>query len=165
MSLRINRIPPGLLSLLDANTGGQNPVSLHEELSGTVELGQQYLAASGQLRQGNTPVAAAVGRFENTLFRAQPGEILACTFAAAIPTAALGAGVSVRYKLVVYDYGLGLNIWAGTVASGITTEYPIASTDRILFIPPGFGLGIQVEQVAGVGATFGIYGLVSSLKV
>ncbi len=165
MALPINRIPPGLLSLLDANTGGQNPLSLHEELSGTVELGPQYLAASGQLRSGTTGAAAAPGRVESLLFRAQPGEILALTYAYAAPSAVLAAGVSCRFRLCIYDYGIGGNVWGGTVISGSPTELPVASTDRVLFIPPGYGVGVMVEQMAGAGTTFVINGLVSSLKV
>jgi hypothetical protein len=165
MGLRINRIPPGLLSLLDAQSSGQNPVSLHEELSGTIELGVQYAAASGVLRSATTGAAAAVGRVEAVSFRAAAGELLVCTYAAAQPTAVLAAGVSARFRLVVYDYGLGGNVWGGTVISGSPTELPVASTDRVLFIPPGYGLGVMVEAVAGAGATFVINALCSSLKV
>lgn len=168
MAIRINRIPPGLLALLDAQSSGVNPVALHEELTGNVDLTDLYLAANSQLRTSTTGAAAAVGRVDPSIayfFRANPGELIVLSFVVAQPTVPLAAGISCKFRVCVFDYTLGNNVWAGQQAVGLTGEQPCASADRVLVVPPGFGVGVQVDQIAGGAATFSVKGLVSILKV
>jgi hypothetical protein len=168
MPSTINRVPPGLLSLLDVKSMGVNPVQLGDQLLPVIELGNQYAAATGQLQTGTTPVAAAPGRVEPSSgysYRAGPGELLVVSYVCARTTAVLGAGVSARFRVCMYDATLGANVWGGTVISGSATEAPQASTDRVLFVPPGFGVGVQVEQVAGGTPAFTLSGIVTILKI
>jgi hypothetical protein len=168
MPSTINRVPPGLLSLLDVKSMGVNPVQLGDQLLPVIELGNQYAAATGQLLTGTTPAAAAPGRVEPSSgysYRAGPGELLVVSYICGRTSAALGAGVSCRFRICVYDATLGANVFGGTVISGSVGELPQASTDRVLFVPPGFGIGVQVEQIAGGNATFLLSGIVTVLKI
>lgn len=72
MSGEVNRVPLGLLSLLDMTARGQVPRSLDERLSASVELQELYLA-NARIRRGSTTTITVPGHF--TLFTVPENEI------------------------------------------------------------------------------------------
>lgn len=163
----INRVPPGLLSLLDIKSLGLNPVLLSDELGGTIELGGLYIAAIAQEQIGQTAAVAAPGAvsttFSGSTFRPPPGELWVVEKAAAQPTAVLGAGQSYRFRLCVYDSTLGPLLWVGDSSTGAAGDRPSVGANGII-LGPGQGLGIQVDSVTAGTASFQLAAMVAVLK-
>lgn len=97
MTGEVNRVPRGLLSLLDMQARGQVPRMLSSELSGSLELLELYLLQNRSSVQG-TVVINAVGNFNFTGPVVPQDEIWYVWQVTMQPTAALvGAGGLIRF--------------------------------------------------------------------
>ena len=169
MPLPINRVPPGLVSLLDVKNYGMNPVQLGDQLNPVLDLGNAYAAANARLLNGTSNAIAAVGTYSTpaagSTFVVPAGQLWIIEKCAVRPTAAIGAGVTCTFALCVYDTVLGPPIWASASKSGAATQVPVVGTDRQLIVPAGQGLGFVVEAIAGGNVTFRIDASVTVLTV
>lgn len=167
MPTPINRVPPGLLSLLDVKSMGANPVQLGDELQGVFQLTELYVNSIAQSRTGFTAPVAIVGAFlasSGFLFQAQPGEILVIEKAGIMSNTPLGAGQSYRIRPCVTGSG-GSIVWIGP-SSGTSAPGEICATyaDRPLVLMPGHSLALLTESVTAGATQFQIGGNVASLR-
>lgn len=163
----INRIPPGLLSLLDLKTMGQNPVLLGDELLAQIDLTELYVGAVATTRQGTTNAFAAPGLYPTATgysFVAQPGELLVIEKVCIIPTANLAVGVTQRARIAVAD-SAGVMTYVSPAASGTAGERPAVAVDRNLVLGPGQTLQLWIEAAAGAATAWILSGNVASLRV
>lgn len=158
MPLPINRVPPGLLSLLDTKSGGVNPLQLSEVLSGSLELLPFYTAANSGLVSGNTAATNVTGAVAPTAsgnnFRTPNSELWILSYAAVRSAAVLGAATTVKAALCIYDVALGVVTWCDSHQSFTTGERVAVSTNRTLVMGPNDGLGIHFAGYAGVAEVY-----------
>jgi hypothetical protein len=164
----INRSPPGLLSLLGIQTAGQNPHMLSDTVSGSLELLQLYLEGFALPEAAATNAPAAPGFFavNGPLLIPGPGEILVLSGLAATASAAIGAGVTLKYKLALTQNVVGgmFAVYSDTITA-TAGDIPCTGTDSIIAIPPGFIPGIYVDSiVGGAGPIFALRAKVSRLR-
>jgi len=167
--LPINRVPPGLLSLLDTKSGGVNPLQLADQLTGVIELTNLYALATGQQLLGTTAAVSSIGNFapvaagEN--FRALPGELWYVPYINVRMSAALGANEEITGALSIYNTSLGNLIWTGPTRTFTGGQRASFSTDRPIVIGPNFGIGIEVHGWdSPVANTFAFFGYVAKLR-
>lgn len=151
----INRVPPGLLSLLGIKAMGQNPVVLTDELRPTIELLDFYAGANAIRLNGSTGNLTGVGLFQISALQPPTGEIWlihSCFFRT---NAVLAAATTIRGRAVVHDVSLGVPVYAdsGTL-SGTTAEQPSMGWGRPVIIQPGYGVGVWLDAaVIGTAPT------------
>jgi hypothetical protein len=164
----INRVPPGLLSLLDIKSLGVNPVQLADQMSPVIDLANLYLEAVSTARIGLTATVTTVGaKSPATGFSFQPGagEIFVITKAAVAGSVVNPAATSYRVQACVYDNALGPVLEVGNPVSGAAGELVAASINRPLILTPGQGFGLFVASVTlGTSITFAISGQVAILR-
>lgn len=164
----IQRLPPGLLSLLGIQTAGQNPQSLSDIITGTIDLGRLYLEGFALPEAAATNAPAAPGFFlvNGPLLLPGPGEILLCNGISATAQAAIGAGVTMSYKLAITQNIVGgvFATFGETITAG-AGAIPATGTTDLIFIPPGFSPGIYVDSITGgAGPAFAVRSKVSRLR-
>lgn len=156
----INRIPPGLLSLLGIKGTGLNPVLLADELRPIIDTTQAYYAAVSQPYQDVATGLTAVGFFGGTISSPPPGELWVFPSATVGFGAALAAGTTYKVRLAVGQLGSGEILHTGPgVAEGTVGSRPIAPDAGPLYVRPGETLGVWVEAVTlGTAAPVAIFG-------
>jgi len=162
----INRVPPGLLSLLDIKSMGQNPVGLAEDLRAQLDVTSLYVGAVATARQGQTNAFGVPGLFPTATgfsFVAQPGEILILERCVLVAAAVLGAGQSYRVRLAVSD-SAGVMTYVSPAASGGPGERPATSAERVLILQPGSQLQLWIESSVAGATAFLISANVASLR-
>lgn len=164
----INRTPPGLLSLLGIQTAGNNPHMLSDTVTPTLEMLRLYLEGFSLPEAAATNAPAAPGFFavNGPLLIPGPGEILVCNGIAATAGAALGVGVTMKYKLAITQNIVG-GMFAvfGDTITATTGDIPCTGNGDLIVIPPGFLPGIYVDSiVGGAGPIFALRSKVSRLK-
>lgn len=136
----INRVPPGLLSLLGIKSLGMNPAQLADELRGILDLTQLYTEAANETIFGTTPAVNAVGQFEftNTGTRAKPnpGELWVVRRVAVAPTAALGAGTTYNVQLCTIHstYGQVTGMIGQPISATVGASPATGSTEGVPFL-------------------------------
>lgn len=169
MPLPINRVPPGLLSLLDTKSGGVNPLVLSDELNGSLELLPFYSIASGIQINGDSAASNAVGQLAPLAagdnFRVPAGEIWVVQFVAIRSGAVLGAGTTVKCAPCIYNTSLGSVVWSDSQQEFLTGERVCVSTNRALVIGPNFGIGVHISGYVGLAQVFQFNALVSKLRL
>lgn len=163
----INRVPPGLLSLLDIKALGQNPSVLSDLVQPTIDLSSFYYRIFSSMITDFTAVPAAVGFQPVTAFDAGPGEILICAGLGCIADSALAAGTTVRWTPVIADQATGRVLsQVAPEASGTAGEQPYTGTDEIVALGPGTRLGVMIESLTlGTGPRARISARVLRLRV
>ncbi len=164
----INRVPPGLLSLLDIKSMGVNPVQLADLLSPTIELADLYLQAIASPQSGLTAVLNATGAASpatGNSFRPGPGELWVVTKCCVSGITQNPAATTYRVAACVYDASLGPVVQVGASNEGNAGDWVAASIDSPVILTPGLGLGVFVHDVAlGTGIQFRIAGTVAVLR-
>lgn len=168
MPLPINRVPPGLLSLLDTKSGGINPLQLADELSGSIELLDFYAATTNEYEYGDSVSTNAVGQLAplgaGDNMRVPAGEIWIVDYIAVRSGAVLGAATSVTAAVCLYNSSLGTVMYAGRPSRFITGERVCVSTDRRLVIGPNYGIGVHLSEYVGLAQVFQFTAAISKLK-
>lgn len=169
MPLPINRVPPGLLSLLDTKSGGVNPLQLSEVLSGSLELLPFYTAANSGLASGNTAATNAVGAVAPTAsgnnFRVPNSELWILSYMAVRSAAVLGAATTVKAALCVYDVALGVVTWSEAYQTFTTGERVCVGTNRVLVLGPNDGVGVHFAAYTGVAEVYQFNGQLTRLVI
>lgn len=142
----INRVPPGLLSLLGIKAMGENPVVLSDQLQPTLELSDLYAGANAIRLNGSTGNITGTGLFQVTALQPPSGEIWVVSSCCYRTNAALAAATTIRGRAVVHDVSLGVPVYAdsGTL-TGTTGEQPSMGWARPVIIPPGYGVGVFID--------------------
>lgn len=168
MPTQVNRVPPGLLSLLDIKSLGQNPSLLADEISPTLEMGDFYTNAIAQQELETTDPITGQGSFLCAgRFICQPGELLVVSSFTAIPTLALAAGNSLTYTPCVISIGLGRPIaQVGPTVSPAATQRAISGSVTPFIVTPGQTLGVYCTVwAAAANPTVTIFARVTRLTL
>lgn len=165
----INRVPPGLLSLLDIKSLGQNPIALADQLSPVLELASLYFESIAGRVTGSTPAVNTVGQSEftgaGTRLRPNPGELWIIRRVAVRPLAALGAGTTYNFSFGLIDASLGTPTFVGTTISGTTGGVPAASAEGLIITASTAGCLWVHSGTFGVPATFEYNAQVAILRI
>lgn len=163
----INRVPPGLLSLLDIKALGQNPSFLTDSVQPTIDLSDFYARIYSSLVTDFTAIPGAVGFQAVTAFDTAPGEIIVVAGLCCIADSALAAGTSVRWTPVIADQATGRVLsQIAPETSGIAGEQPCTGTDQIVTLGPGTRLGVMISALTlGTGPRARISAKVLRLRV
>lgn len=126
MAGEINRVPWGLLSILDMQARGQAPRELAGQVSGSIDLLQLYMLQNRESRTGGAgPTAAVGGYFDNSApqqLLVPQGELWWVWDYSIRPTAAL-VGAAIEVQIVPYvrrDNSRGF-----VLDTGIANEYTV----------------------------------------
>lgn len=165
MPQQVNRVPPGLISLLGIKGSGQNPQLLADLITPTLDVTQAYLAGFSDRLQVDTAAVTARGILGSSgQLSPGPGEIFAVNECVAVN---LGAAAStLRIRLCLYDTGTG-NIFAASpdAASSAANEWAISAWHGPLYVPSGFDLGVVVESFTGTPGTIRLAAMFTRLRV
>lgn len=163
----INRVPPGLLSLLDIKALGENPSTLADVVQPTIDLLDFYFRIYSSLVTDFTAVPAAVGFQPVTAFDTGPGEIVICAGLGCIADSTLAAGTTVRWTPVIADQATGRVLsQVAPETSGQATEQPYTGTDAVVALGPGTRLGVMISQLTlGTGPRARISARILRLRV
>lgn len=147
MPSQINRVPPGLLSLLGIKALGQNPSVLNDTVQPTVDLIRWYLSIYSQLETSDVAVGA-VGIVISTTLRAGPGEMLILDGAASFTLNQLPATTEYRYQLAVAEIVTGrvCQMIGERSATGVATDLVSSGASDFVVMPPGYGLCVLTER-------------------
>lgn len=145
----VNRVPPGLLSLLGIKALGVNPSVLPDELTSTIELLDLYAAANSTIGQFPTAVVGAVGLFAGTGGTVPAGKLWLVSNVTVVTTATLAAGTTyVDITPVWYEAGLPRVMTFGQVKAGGTAGQRIAvGSDTPVILPPNASVGLHCGGV------------------
>lgn len=163
----VNRNPPGLLSLLGIKSGGDNPNVLGDSILPVLQVTELYLAGFAQPEAAATNAPAAPGFFavNGPLLIPGPGEILVMSGVAATAQAAIGAGVTIKYKVAITQNIVGgvFEIVSDTITA-TAGDIPSTGSTDVIIVPPGFTPGVYVDSITGgAGPAFALRALVSRL--
>lgn len=154
----INRVPPGLLSLLEIKSVGQNLVGLGDTLQATLEMREAYYAAVSQPYQDTTAALGAVGFFGGTISSPPPGEIWVFP-TIGIATNTIPAATSYRVKWAIAQLGSGIALHSGSNLAVTTGERLFDVDQGPFYVRSGEQLGVFVSGLTlGVAQIFSIYG-------
>lgn len=145
----INRVPPGLLSLLGIKSLGQNPSLLADQVAPILELGNFYLGASSQIVGTTTGTVNATGIWAVAAIQPNPGELIICSSLFCSTAANLAAATTIRFVPVVFNVQSGLPISSPSarLASGTAGERPSSGWEQAVVIAPGQCAGIWVDSI------------------
>lgn len=156
-TVRLQRYPLGLLGLLDLKDMGQGPSEFRRDLTTVIDATPFYLASRPSANSGQALAVNATGFFAAAGLTITEQTVWVIQRMSARPSAALAAGVSIRYRLAI-SRAAGNNIVAlPNTASGAPTEFPNCAVDGPLLLLPGDALGIWVEQIAGGAINVNFY--------
>lgn len=162
----INRVPPGLLSLLGIQSTGQNPSTLGDTVSPTLDLLPLYIQANS-ISEGTSAVISTQGVWQFNI-GAGPGEILIVNGLLQYAAGALAAGTTIAFTPIIISTAgtpfavapLGPNV-RQTAGNSIASGSP-----DTFFIPPSHNLGLYcTELVLGTAPTVNCYARTLRLRV
>lgn len=143
----INRIPPGLLSLLGIKGTGLNPVLLGDELRAIIDTTEAYYAAVSQPYEDTTAALTVTGFAGGTVASPPPGELWVFPTVIAKFSAPLAAGTTYRVRVAVAQSGGGQLLHVGAdAAAGTVGSQPVTAEAGPIYVRPGELLGVFVEQ-------------------
>lgn len=163
----INRVPPGLLSLLDIKALGQNPSLLTDSVQPTIDLSEFYARIYSSLVTDLTVVPGTVGFQPVTAFDTAPGEMVVLAGLGCLADSPLAAGTSVRCTPVIADQATGRVLsQIAPETSGTAGEQPYTGTDQLVTLGPGTRLGVMISALTlGTGPRLRISARVLRLRV
>lgn len=162
----VNRVPPGLLSLLGIKALGVNPSVLGDELTAELDVTSLYLASNAELLGGATNTLTAPGVFPVGALLVPAGELWVVNRASAHATANLAAATTYRYRIAVYDAPNQRIVQVGSLATGTVGERLSSAFDEPIVMPAGEQLVIFCEQATlGTAQTMRIDAKVTRLVI
>jgi hypothetical protein len=168
MPSQVNRVPPGLLSLLGIKSTGVNPTMLGEELTPTMDLTQMYAAGHAVSLFGTTGVINATGMWDGGgLTQVPAGEFWICDSVCITSTAVLGAGTIYRGRAAVADVTGGIIRVLGPTSGNVTqTERFATQLQGPIYVRPNETIGVFIEGfTAGVAQAFNVSGRLLRLSI
>lgn len=162
----INRVPPGLLSLLGIQSTGRNPVLLADDLQAVLDLTQSYFIGQSQVYGDVTAALGTTGFFSGAVGSPSAGELWVFS-QVVIACGVLPAATTYRVRPAVAQVGTGEILHVSSMtASGTAGERPVAATTEPIYVRPNELLGVFVESVTlGTASPFAIYGRRTILRV
>jgi hypothetical protein len=147
----INRVPQGLLGLLDSKASGHNPEELDDSVKATFEVRDLYaLNLRGTNSQASTltGLGVTVGAFSNLVV--PQGELwLLYSVTAHLSTPPLGAGATLKLYVGFVPADANRFHSLGTGDSTVTGEDLIAGWDGAYLIQPGDSPQVYVTRLTG----------------
>lgn len=162
MPFPFNRWPKGLLGLLDAKVGGQNPQLLSEVVNAELDVLPFYYASARETLQGNTLVAVGSGTaffLTGTMTEVPSDEMWYVESLTALALAGLAAAQSVIAVPVHRTSVLGGGVLVVERSSyrfqcSQLAAQPSATIGRPFWALPGDQIGVQAFQTGGFSATY-----------
>lgn len=151
----INRVPPGLLSLLGVKALGQNPSILPDTVQPQLELLDMYLAGNAQEAQSTTSAINLPGIWGVTTPAPGPGEMFYVQHLSVGSLVVLAAATGFRVQCAMYDVTAANKVWTlGPEVAATTGEMFFSSNYRPFILPAGYRLAAFVSHfLAGGVAT------------
>jgi hypothetical protein len=149
MPSQINRVPPGLLSLMDIKALGRNPDLLLDEVRPVFELREFYTRIYTQSEGTALLAVATPGAHAFTGITAGPGEVVLVSGLCVFTSAALAALTEIRFRAAVIlnsTPAVPITI-CGDLAEGVAADIPVSGNNDLVVIPPGHSLGFVVERI------------------
>lgn len=158
MAGEINRVPHGLLSILDMKARGQNPRTLDSNLQIGIDAFELYALEDRVRITGQAGPITAVGQFADSstdpatgapFTRVPPGEVWYCWGLTCFPTAALnGAGGQLRFSAGILGTG-GFPNYQGLASSTFQAsggDFPVAASSRPFWMRQNDIVSLLVEE-------------------
>jgi len=152
----INKVPAGLLSLLQIQAVGENPKVLNDVVQPVIDLTAMYSRDPSFVLSRDTTGINATLIFSWPNVAPPQGQMWVFENLNLHCTAALGAGTTLRGRACVFEVATTavLHFIADTtgVLSGTTGERPCAGIRGPVIVRHGQQLGFFVEAIVGAGA-------------
>lgn len=162
----INRVPPGLLSLLGIKALGQNPSVLGDLLQAHLDVTSLYLNAFADVTAATTTAFSSPGIQGPSGFTVPPGEMWVVTRACAYTSSALAAATAARVRMAVYDTVQQRLQLVGEAASGIAGERMSCALDGPIVLTSGEAVQVYCEAfTAGTGFAMTVAAKIAKLTV
>lgn len=163
----VNRVPPGLLSLLGIKAGGNNPSVLPDVLTPTLELLELYVAGNAVDGVAATSVITGLGVWGVAAFQPNPGELLYVERMSVSRTAGLAAGTTYTLQPCLYDLNTASKIFAvGPAITATAGLSLLTASERPFIVPPGYRLAAFCSQfVAGTVVSFNVAARYTTLSI
>ena len=163
----VNRVPPGLLSLLGIKSLGQAPALLSDTIAPTIELLGAYLQANGGFQRLQTGPIAGHGLFPATATPGTgvvpPGRLWACsniTVTSDVPMPAATTFIDVQacyFTSPVADLSQTFGVQMTPASATAVNERVMASVDGVILIPPNATMSVHVRGgVVGTSVNFNV---------
>jgi hypothetical protein len=143
----INRVPPGLLSLLGIKAVGQNPTLLGDALTGFIDLTPLYTAGFAEIASAATSSVSSTGVSVIPQNLVPAGELWVVTRAAMFASANLAATTTYRLRLAVWDSIASRVVDCGPSVSAAAGERPATYIDGPFVMSPGEQIALICESV------------------
>lgn len=165
MAGNVNRVPQGLLSLLDMKAAGENPRELANLLAGVLDLTDLYLSNLRQTVSANvTPAGTA---FISAGLGPSAGEIWYVRQATCVSSGVLPAAAFLAFAVGYQPGGvLGFFIGMGPDSRDSTVgERPVSVSVDTAVLQPGDLLGAWVSNFAGVPGNVRVTANIARLSI
>lgn len=144
----VNRVPPGLLSLLGIKAGGQNPAILPDTLQPTLELLELYVSGNAVDVDAATSLVVNNGVWAIGTPAPGPGEIYLVERMSVTIGANLAAGTTYRVVPTISDAVTAGRVFpVGPEASATAGQRLSVGSWGGFVLPSGFRLGLFAAQV------------------
>lgn len=147
----INRVPPGLLSLLGIKALGQNPSVLSDTIAAEIDVAPLYLQAFSELVANSTTPFTTTG-IVGGLVVVPAGEMWIVNRAACYAGAVIGAATTCRIKLVVYESVSQRILLTSEASTATTGERFLCSLQGPLVLSSGEQVAVFCESFTGAAA-------------
>jgi len=161
----INRVPPGLLSLLGIKALGQNPSVLGDLLQAHLDVTSLYLNAFADVTANTTTAFNSPGIQGPSGFTVPPGEMWVVTRAAGYTGANLPAATTVRCRMSVYDTVSQRLQYVGPSTTATTGERLSCALDGPVVLTSGEAVQVYCESFTGTGIAMTVAAKVAKLTV
>lgn len=163
---KVNRVPQGLLSLLDMKQAGENPHVLNEQLTAVLELTDLYLAPVRQVVNQSVATAAPGILLYPTLAPAD-GELWFVRQVTAVTAAVLPAAATLSFCIGFQPSGnAGFFVGLGDESPRIAAvgERAVSTSNQTAVLQPNDQMAIWITNFGGAPGSVRVTALVAKLK-
>jgi len=148
----VGKYPRGFLSLLGLQNFGENPRDVGGVISPVVDIGDQFLVESFEIRTGNNAAGATgFNKFTNNSLIVPQGELWR-VFAFSVQVVS-GVGASGRFAAAIAvgsTAGVGPRLVVSQQQDYVASQTAFNGLTQLPFwAPAGYELGIELANVAG----------------
>lgn len=167
MPSMINRVPQGLLSLLDMKSGGKNAQELSQTLISVLDATDFYLASKREFLSAQ--IAPALGWNSSSTLSPAPGEIWLVRTLCAFSNADIAAAATLQISVGLVPVGgaatiggMGLGISSGVFSTG---QRAMSVFPQSFFLQPGDQLGFYGQIVTGAPGNVRVNAQIARLTI
>lgn len=150
----INRVPPGLLSLLGIKALGQNPSVLADILTPELDVTDLYFAAFSEQAGGTTGAITTAGTAPFSALTVPPGELWYLDRLAIVSTGALAASTTYRVAAAIYDNAGQRLEYVDQSESFVTGDRCVCRLSRPFILGPAMSPALFTLSTTGTAQTF-----------